>query len=98
MDKLVDLPAADLPATVEHVSLNAVNVQTTFMPSANVLPWHPNDDDPGHVYQNRECRVNWIQVDTSAFTSDLYSEPVFNNDVFEDSIFTGDDIDVPDYD
>ena len=38
LDKLADLPAADLPAYAEPVSLNTVNVQTTFMPSADVLP------------------------------------------------------------
>ena len=80
LDKLADLPVADLPATVEPVSLNAVNVQTIFMPSANVLPWHPDDDDPGPAYQNRECRVKRIQVNTSAFNSDLYPEPVFNDE------------------
>ena len=57
LDKLADLPATDLPATVERVSLNAVNVQTTFIPSAQILPWHPDDDDPGPVYQNREYCV-----------------------------------------
>ena len=40
LDHLVDLPPADLPAVVEPVSLNAVSIQTTFMPSADVLPWH----------------------------------------------------------
>ena len=98
LDKLADLPTADLPATVEPVSLNNGNVQTTFMPSANVLSWHPGDDDLGPAYQNRECCVKRILVNTSAFTSDLYPEPVFDNDVFEDPIFAGDDIDVPDYD
>ena len=68
------------------------------MPSANVLPWHLDDDDPGSVYRNRECRVKRIRVDTSAFTSDLYPEPVFDNNVFEDPIFASDDIDVSDYD
>ena len=46
LDKLANLPAADLsdyfPDCVvhcpDHVSLNAVNIQTTFMLSANILP------------------------------------------------------------
>ena len=33
-----------------------------------------------------------IQVNTSAFTSDLYPEPAFDDGVFEDSIFTSDAI------
>ena len=41
---------------------------------------------------------NEIQIDTSAFTSDIYPEPVFDNDVFEGPVFAPDDIDVPDYD
>ena len=97
LDKLADLPAADLSNTVEPVSFNAVNVQITFMPSVDVLPWHPDDDDPGPAYQNRECRVKRIRVNTSAFTCDLYPEPVFNDDIFEDPIFAGDDIDVLNY-
>ena len=38
LDKLADLPAADLPAYVEPRSLNAINVQTTFVPLAGVFP------------------------------------------------------------
>ena len=53
LDNLADLPAADYICCSEPVSLNAVNVQPIFMPSADILPWHPNDDDPG--YQKREC-------------------------------------------
>ena len=98
LEKLADLPAANLPTTVEPVFLNAVNVQITFMPSADIFPWHPDDEDPGPVYQNRECRVQQIQVNTSTFTSDLYPEPVFDDDVFENPIFAGDDFDVPNYD
>ena len=37
-------------------------------------------------------------VNTSAFTSDLYPEPVFNGTVFEDTVIARDDIYVPDYD
>ena len=55
LDKLANLPAADLPAYVEPVSLNTVNVQITCIPSADILPWHPDDDDTG--YQNRWCQV-----------------------------------------
>ena len=95
LDKLANLPATDQPAAVEPVLLNAVNVQTTFMPSADVLPWNP-DDDAGPAYQNRECYVKPIQVNTSAFTSDLYPEPVFDDEVFEDPIFAGDPIPIYD--
>ena len=38
LDKLADTPAVNLPVTVEPVSFNAVNVETTFMPSTDVLP------------------------------------------------------------
>ena len=45
LENLVDLPAADLPDYVpdcichpEPVSLNAIDIQSTFMPSAGVLP------------------------------------------------------------
>ena len=96
LDKLADLPATNLPATVEPVSFNAVNVQTISMPTTDILPWQPND--PILVYQNRECRVKRIQVNTSACTSDLYPEPVYNDEVFEDPIFTSNDIDIPNYD
>ena len=57
LDALADPPCPDLPSAVEPVSLNAVTVQTTFMPSADVLPWHPEDDNPVPIAQNRECRV-----------------------------------------
>ena len=60
LDTLGDLPPTDLPTIVEPVSLNAVNVQTTFIPSAVILLWYPDDDDPGPVYQNRECHVKRI--------------------------------------
>ena len=98
MDCLADLPSPELPANAEPVSLNAVNVQTTFMPSGDVLPWYPNDDDPSPAYQKRECCVKQIRVDTSNFTFDLYPEPVFDDNVFEDPVFASDDIDVSDYD
>ena len=82
LDKLADLPVADLPATVEPVSLNAVTVQTILIPLADVLLWHSDDDDPGPAYQNRECCVEQIQVNTSTFTSDLYPEPVTTNQIW----------------
>ena len=57
-----DLPTADLPdylptfvTSPEPVSLNSVNIQSTFVPSADVLPWHPGDDDPG--YRSQECCI-----------------------------------------
>ena len=75
MDALADLPCPDLPSAVEPVSLNAINAQTTYMPSANVLPWHPDDDDPVPIAQNRECRVRRVSINTSALTSDLYPTP-----------------------
>ena len=78
LDDLADLPPADLPAIVEPVLLNAVSVQTTFMPSADVLPWHPDEADPGSIYKNRECHVKRIRIDISDFSSDLY--PEFDND------------------
>ena len=96
LDTLADLPPADLPATVEPVSLNAVNVHTTFMPSADVLPWHPDDDDPGPVYQNREYRAKRIRIDTSEFPPDLYPDPDFNNGVYERPVFAGNDIPIYD--
>ena len=89
LDKLANLPAADQPTAVESVSLNAVNVQTIFMQSADVYLWHP-DDDAGPAYRNRECRVKRIQVNKSAFTSDLYLEAVFDDEVFEYPIFASD--------
>ena len=82
MDKLADLPAADLPAYVEPMSLIAVNIQTTFMPSADMFPWHPHDDDPS--YQNKECQVKKIQADESQFTSNIYPDSVFEDKVFAD--------------
>ena len=66
------------------------------MPSADVLPWHPEDDDPGPAHRNRECRVKRIQINTSNLTSDLY--PDVDDDVYEDPIFAPDAIEVPDYD
>ena len=96
LDELADLPIADQHAVVEPVSLNVVNVQTIFMPSADVLPWHLDDDDPGPVYQNMECRVKGIRIDTSVFTYDLYLDPEFDNNVYESSIFAGDDIPIYD--
>ena len=87
LNHLADLPLADLPAVVEPVLLNTVSVQTTCMPSSDVLPWHLNNDDPGPAYRNRECRVKCIRIDTSNFTSNLYPEfdnnrysPVFDDD------------------
>ena len=61
---LLDLVAdarPDLPAVVKPVSLNAITVQTTFMPSSDTLPWHPEDPDPVPAYQNGECRVKRVQ-------------------------------------
>ena len=55
LDALADPPPVDLPAVVEPMSLDAVNVQTACMSSADVLSWYPYDDDSGPVYQNREC-------------------------------------------
>ena len=70
----------------------------TFSPSADVLSWYPHDGDPCPMYRNRECCVKQIRVDISAFTSDLYPEPLFDNNVFKNPIFAGDDIDTPNYD
>ena len=96
LDRLAALPAPDLPTAVNLVSLNAVTVQTTFMPSADVLPWHPDDDDPGPARRNREYRVKRILINTSNLTSDLY--PEVDDDVYEDPIFAPDTIEVPVYD
>ena len=63
------------------------------MPSADVLPWHPDDDDPVPTYKNRKCRVKRIRIDTSDFTSDLY--PEFDNDRYS-PVF--DDDNIPLYD
>ena len=93
LNHLADLPPTDLPTVVEPVSLNAVSVQTTCMPSADVLSWHPDDPDPVPAYKNRECRVKQIRIDTSNFTSDLYSE--FDNDQYS---LVFDDDDIPLYD
>ena len=68
----------DLPAVVEPVSLNAITVQSTFMLSSDTLPWHPDDPDPVPAYQNRECCVKRVRINTSDFTSDLY--PEFDHD------------------
>ena len=62
------------------------------MPSAGILPWHPDDDDSG--YQNRECQVKIIQVNTSKFTSDIYLDSVLEDKGFEDPVFASDDINV----
>ena len=64
------------------------------MPSADVLPWHPDDPDPVPACKNRECRVKRIRIDTSNFTSDLYPEVDHNrySPVFDD------DDDIPLYD
>ena len=92
MDALADPPCPDLPSAVVPVSLNAVTFQTTFMPSADVLPWHPDDDDPVPIAQNRECRVRRVSINTSALTSDLYpaADPYIN------PVFAPDDIPVYD--
>ena len=76
--------------------LNAVNVQITFLQSADILPWHPDDDDSCPAYQNRECCVKRIRIDTSAFISDLYPDPEFDDDVYERPVFAGDDIPIYD--
>ena len=87
LDRLANLPCPDLPSAVEPVLLCSITVQSTFMPSADVLPWHPNDDDPVPVHGNRECRVRRIHINTSTLTSDLYPDtapkldPVFPPDV-----------------
>ena len=65
------------------------------MPSAGILPWHPDDDDSG--YQNRECQVKIIQVNTSKFTSDIYLDSVLEDKGFEDPVFASDDINVTGY-
>ena len=70
----VDDVSPDKPTVVEPVSLNAVTVQTTYMPSADITPWHHDDDDPVPVYLNRECRVRQVEVNTSDFTSNLYPQ------------------------
>ena len=93
LDHLADLSPADLPAVVQPVLLTAVSVQTTFMPSAVVLSWHPDDPDPVSAYKNRECCVKQIQIDTSDFTSDL--NPEFDNNQYS-PVF--DDDDIPLYD
>ena len=55
LDSLANLPVVDLPDYVpdcvycpEPVSLNVVNIQKIYMPSADLLPWHPDDNDPGY--------------------------------------------------
>ena len=83
---------------IEPMPLNAVNFQTTCMSSADILPWHSDDDDPDPSCQNRECCVKWIRVNTSAINSDLYSELIFDDNVFEDPVFARDDMNVPNYD
>ena len=90
MNCLAALPAPDLPTAVEPVSLNVVTVQTTFMPSADVLPWHPDSDDPDPAHRNRECRVKRIQINISNLTSDLY--PEVDDNAYEDPIFALDTI------
>ena len=85
----VDDVSPDKSTVVEPVSLNAVTVQTTFMPLADITPWHHDDDDPVPIYLNREWRVHRVEVNTSDFTSDLFPQinhepypPVFdNNDI-----------------
>ena len=57
------------------------------MPSAALLVLHPDDNDPGHVYKNREFRVNQIQVNTSDFMSSLYPKSVFDDEVLVDPNF-----------
>ena len=42
------------------------------MVSADVLPRHPEDDDPVPIAQNRQCRLRRVHINTSALTSDLY--------------------------
>ena len=86
LDPVAAVPP-NLPVVVKSFSLNAITVQTMFMPLADILPWNPADPDPVLVYQNRECPVKRIRIDTSNFTSDLYPEfdhdcysPVFNDD------------------
>ena len=103
LDNFADLPIADLPNYIpncvrcpEPVSLNAINIETTFMPSADILPWHSDNDDPSYRY--RECRFKKMQVDTMKFTSDIYPDPVFEDKVFEDFVFASDGIDILDYD
>ena len=66
-DPLAD-ESPDLPAVVKPVSLNAITVQTTFMPLADILPWHPVDPDPVLAYQKREWRVKRVRINTSNVT------------------------------
>ena len=49
LDPVADI-SPDLTSVVEPVSLNAVTVQTTFMPLADITPWHHDDVDPVPVY------------------------------------------------
>ena len=61
------------------------------MASADILSWHPEDDDPG--YCNRECQIKQIRFNTLKFSSDIY--PV---SAAKEPVFTDDDFDVPDHD
>ena len=63
------------------------------MPSADVLPWHPDNNDPG--YHNRECRIKRVRVDTLKFTSDIY--PVAPAKEIQ-QVFAANDDDIPDHD
>ena len=55
LDNLANLSDADLPNYIpdcvrcpKPVSLNTVGIQTISMPSADVFPWHPDNDDPSY--------------------------------------------------
>ena len=63
------------------------------MPSADITPWHHDDEDPVPVYRNRECRVRRIEINTSDFTSDLY--PTIDDEPYPPAFG---DVDIPVYD
>ena len=69
LETAADLPTTDLPDCIpnfvyrpETVSLNADNVHSIFLPSADVLTWYPDDDDSG--YPNQECHIKRVRVNT----------------------------------
>ena len=72
----------------ESMSLNAVNIQSTFICSADVLSWHLDIGDPS--YCNRECFIKRASVDSSQVNLYIYPtvlvatvEPVFDSDDFD---------------
>ena len=55
----------------EPITLNVVTITSTFIPSADVLPWHHYDENPG--FNDPVSNVKVLQINPSKFSSNIYT-------------------------